>query len=97
MPTFEPSRTLPIRMTFGWNGPRWTWLLSCGMPLAGIACETARKSDRLSFSVAGTTPVPALFWNVSALTSALAPGSALMAATTSAAVLEARRSRSSPG
>src|SRR5215218_513569 len=88
MPTFDPSRVLPIRMTFGWNGPRWTWLLSWGIPLAGIEVETARKSDRLSLSVAGTIPVPVLFWNVSALTSALAPGCALIAATTWAAVLE---------
>ncbi len=58
MPTFDPSRTLPIRMSCGWNGPRWTCELSCGIPLAGIAAGTARKSDRLTFDRGCTMPAP---------------------------------------
>ena len=46
-PTLEPSRSLPIRSIFIWNGPRWT-------------CAGAfSQSDSVRRGVAWTMPVPA--------------------------------------
>ena len=69
------------------NGPRCTW--------AFVA--VLRKSDRLTFARGWTMPPPALPRYVSATTSALAAGLALIAPTTCAAVLVRRRPRRSRG
>ena len=65
-----PSRRSPIRMTEYSNGPRST------------CAGASRKSDKFTFGRAWTIPAPALPRYVSALTSAEAPGCALIAATT---------------
>jgi hypothetical protein len=47
-PTLEPSRCLPIRSIFTWNGARWT----CAGAL--------RKFDRRERGVAWETPLPGI-------------------------------------
>ena len=75
-PTFEPSRTLPIRNTFTWNGPRWTY-------------DGAFSQSRSGTRAPGCEmPAPALPRIVNAFSRALAAGAALIAATIWAAVLE---------
>ena len=73
---FLPSRFLPIRITLYSNGPRFTF--------AFVA--VVRKSDRLPFVRPWTIPAPAFPRYVCATSFAKA-GLALIAATTSAAVL----------
>ena len=74
-PTFDPSRSLPIRRARIWNGPRCTY-------------DGALSQSRSGTRVPGwAMPAPALPRIVKACSSALAPGWALTAATTCAAVL----------